>query len=293
MISIIMPAYNEEKYISKAIESILNQTIKEFQLIIVNDGSTDKTSEIVRTYEKKYKNIECIEPGKIGKNSAFNLAAKLVTGDWIYFMGADDVLPFNALEIWEKQTLNSSSSDLVVLSGKMKIISDNPKYSDLILPKKKKRLNYSGPLTLMSKQVLNNILPLPTNFPNEDTWWSLYFRFFVKNQIKVNEIIVYYRIHNNNAISKNLNFDDFSLKYHSRYIVRIEFIERFKNNLSHKELKQLNTEMKIEHLRYNKKTFSIIFSKGLNAKDKIRTVFFSSKFLYSIKIKLDRYFLGH
>lgn len=62
-VSVLMPAYNSEKYIAEAIDSILNQTFTDFEFIIINDGSTDNTAEIVRRY--KDKRIKFIDNKKI------------------------------------------------------------------------------------------------------------------------------------------------------------------------------------------------------------------------------------
>ena len=82
-VSIVMPIYNVEKYISQSIESILNQEHKSFELIVINDGSTDETENIVKTYLSddriKYYNI-----GRLGKIKAFNLGYKYVTSQPSY-----------------------------------------------------------------------------------------------------------------------------------------------------------------------------------------------------------------
>ena len=78
-----MPIFNVEQYIDSAITSILNQQHNDFELIIINDGSTDDTSEIINNY--KDPRIKIIEPGKIGKNPAFNLAFKNSNGKYICF----------------------------------------------------------------------------------------------------------------------------------------------------------------------------------------------------------------
>ena len=72
LVSILMPVFNEEKYISKAIDSVLSQTYINFELIIIDDGSTDKTSKVIKRYSDK--RISFYQPGKIGKVAAFNLA---------------------------------------------------------------------------------------------------------------------------------------------------------------------------------------------------------------------------
>ena len=58
--SIIIPAYNVQEYVNKAIDSVLEQNFKNYEMIIINDASTDKTEEIVRQYEKKYNNVKLI-----------------------------------------------------------------------------------------------------------------------------------------------------------------------------------------------------------------------------------------
>ncbi|MEM2918883.1 MAG: glycosyltransferase family 2 protein [Candidatus Altiarchaeota archaeon] len=59
-ISVIIPAYNEEKYISRCLDSLLEQTYEDFEIIAIDDGSKDKTSEILKSYEKKYKKIKVL-----------------------------------------------------------------------------------------------------------------------------------------------------------------------------------------------------------------------------------------
>lgn len=98
-ISVVMPVYNGEKYLKEAIESILNQSFKNFEFIIINDGSTDKTAEIIQSYRDE--RIVYINNEKnLGLSKSFNIGIKVAQGSYIARMDADDLsLP----ERFEKQ----------------------------------------------------------------------------------------------------------------------------------------------------------------------------------------------
>jgi len=91
-ISVIMPAYNVEKYVGEAIESILNQTFKDFEFIILNDGSTDNTAKIVKEYAKNDKRIKFIDNKKNrGFVASLNQCLDVAVGEYIAKMDSDDI----------------------------------------------------------------------------------------------------------------------------------------------------------------------------------------------------------
>lgn len=98
LISVIMPAYNAGKYIRESIESVLHQTYQNWELIIVDDGSTDNTRDVIECFVKDTKRIRCIEQqnGKQGK--ARNAGIKNANGKLIAFLDADDLWYPNKLE---------------------------------------------------------------------------------------------------------------------------------------------------------------------------------------------------
>lgn len=91
-VSVLMPAYNSEKYIAEAIESILNQTFTDFEFIIINDGSTDGTSKIVRKYATRDPRIKFIDNKRNqGLIAVLNQGLDLCTGEYIARMDSDDI----------------------------------------------------------------------------------------------------------------------------------------------------------------------------------------------------------
>ena len=91
-VSVIMPAYNVEKYIGEAIESILNQTFKDFEFIIINDGSTDNTANIIKQYAKKDKRIKFIDnKDNRGFIARLNDCLNIAKGEYIAKMDSDDI----------------------------------------------------------------------------------------------------------------------------------------------------------------------------------------------------------
>jgi glycosyltransferase involved in cell wall biosynthesis len=90
-ISVIIPTYNGEKFIGRAIESVLNQTFKNFELIVIDDGSTDNTKGIVMEYQKKDERIKYLwEENFGGPARPYNLALKQCQGEYIAFLDHDD-----------------------------------------------------------------------------------------------------------------------------------------------------------------------------------------------------------
>ncbi|SJN37886.1 Glycosyl transferase, group 2 family protein [Marinilactibacillus psychrotolerans 42ea] len=98
IVSIIMPAYNCEKYIYKAVKSVIDQTHQEWELIIIDDGSNDSTIRIIEEMANKYKKIRFFKNGKnLGVAATRNRGISLAYGEWIAFLDSDD--------IWDKTKL--------------------------------------------------------------------------------------------------------------------------------------------------------------------------------------------
>jgi glycosyltransferase involved in cell wall biosynthesis len=98
-LSIIVPVYNVERYLNKCLDSILNQTFKDFELILVNDGSRDKSGEICDRYEKVDKRIKVIHKDNGGLSSARNAGLNIAEGDYIAFVDSDDFIHYRMYEI--------------------------------------------------------------------------------------------------------------------------------------------------------------------------------------------------
>ncbi len=97
-VSVIVPVYNVEKYLRECLDSLVNQTLDDIEIICVNDGSTDSSLDILNEYQQKDKRIKVFSQENQGVSSARNHAMEHITGKYTYFMDSDDVLQTNALE---------------------------------------------------------------------------------------------------------------------------------------------------------------------------------------------------
>lgn len=102
-ISVIMPIYNCEKYLKRSIESVLNQTYKKLELILINDGSTDNSLKVCREYERKDDRVRVIDKENGGVSSSRNAGLKIATGEYVTFVDADDWIEPCMYEIMLKQ----------------------------------------------------------------------------------------------------------------------------------------------------------------------------------------------
>ena len=110
-VSIIMPVYNAGPFVGAAIESVLNQSHSNWELLIVNDGSTDQSDQVIRSYSDG--RIRLFSQSNKGVSSARNVALNAMNGEFFCFLDADDILPGNAIQSRLDVFLNSDEIHFV------------------------------------------------------------------------------------------------------------------------------------------------------------------------------------
>ena len=110
MISVIIPLYNKEPIIERSLQSVLSQDYDDFEVVVVNDGSTDRSADIVRSINDP--RIRLIEQENGGPSKARNTGVKNAKGEWILFLDADDEMLSGALEFFSKKIQNHTDVDM-------------------------------------------------------------------------------------------------------------------------------------------------------------------------------------
>ena len=90
--SVVMPVYNVEKYLRNSIQSILNQTISDYELIFVDDGSPDNCPKICDEYAAQYPQVRVVHQKNVGLSSARNAGFAIAKGEFVYFPDSDDII---------------------------------------------------------------------------------------------------------------------------------------------------------------------------------------------------------
>ena len=205
-----MSVYNGEKYLHEAIDSVLNQTFTNFEFIIINDGSTDTTADILNSYTDP--RIKIITNSQnIGLTKSLNIGLKKCHGEYIARQDADDIsLPTRLLK--ESRFLDENQN--IVLIGSLAAIIDS---QNKILKTKKKSIN---PLVIKFKLLINNSFLHPSimfrrelilkNSGYNEIFrfaqdYDLYSRLSLKYSLaNIPEVLIYYRL-NPNSITSNLS----------------------------------------------------------------------------------------
>lgn len=208
-ISVIIPCYNQEKYIAETIESVLAQTFDDFEVIVVNDGSKDQSLEIIRSYSSKYPNkISYINQKNKGVIFSRNNAITQAKGEYIFPLDGDDKIASDCLEKLYNAMINNKGDviycDVEYFGNKTGIMENfaPTKFNMCLcnrvcvsaLYRKKDWKQYGGYDQIMKKGL-------------ED--WEFWLNFVEDNKrfYKVNEVLFFYRISDesrNSSISKSL-----------------------------------------------------------------------------------------
>ena len=122
IISVVIPVYNQEKYVGKCIRSVLEQSFQDFEVILVNDGSTDNSLRICQKYAKKDQRVKIIDKPNEGRTQARKDGVLLAHGEYVFFIDNDDYLEKNAFSTLV-QLADTYGLDLV--AGNYNIVFDD------------------------------------------------------------------------------------------------------------------------------------------------------------------------
>lgn len=150
-VSIIMPVYNKEKYIENTLNTICSQTYVDWELIVVNDGSTDESLAIIQNYAEKNKKISVYTQKNSGVSSARNLGLNKACGEWIWFIDADDVPEQGFL----KKAMLYDSSDISIIVGNYKRIYPEGTMESVVIDRQGRVPSNSFPVLFMEYQYRN------------------------------------------------------------------------------------------------------------------------------------------
>ena len=261
-LTILMATYNGAAYIKKQLDSIINQTYSNWELMIRDDGSTDGTLEIIEDFSNRYARITLINYGSIHGSACRNFSQLF---DWAYgqekgyilFADQDDVWLENKLRrtyvaMLEKERLFGAHTPLLLYSNLLFIdANDQPIKANLPLPATLTlpvllNENYAWGCTMMlNRAALQKVQHIPVSSVNHDYYIALVIAAFGKN-ILLDDHLILYRQHQKN-VSGNVGKMTFASRFHryfkqrdamlipllDNYSLVDSFFNRYKNELSH------------------------------------------------------------
>lgn len=231
-VSIILPVYNMEKYLSKCMTSLLNQSYSNIEIILVNDGSKDESLEICNSFKKNDNRVIVVDKENGGVSSARNAGLDFATGDYIMFVDPDDWIDLNVVESCIKKFNEIKDLDIVIFpyikefktsSVKVPLFECEREFvgenlekeiyyrffglTDILLktPEKNDQLS---PVwgKLIKKSLLNNLEFVNINdIGAEDTWFNIHLFANVKKVYYIDDAFYHYNKENDLSITKSYN----------------------------------------------------------------------------------------
>ena len=253
--SIIIPVYNTLKYLDRCLETVINQTYKNIEIVIINDGSTDGSFDKCLEYSKKDSRIVLINQKNIGLSATRNKGIEVAKGKYIIFLDSDDYIDYKTCEIFEEILKTNDYPEVIIGNYEEKKEDDQKRkfsllksdYNDLIISKevngveylkstlRKKNITMAACFNIYSKEFLKiNHLYFKNGLLHEDELWT------PQVLLKTNRLItVEYKFYNYiirvNSITKQKNKKKNALDL-------IEIVEDLKpiyENLEDRDLKKL------------------------------------------------------
>ena len=242
LVSIVLATYNGEKYLRPQLDSLINQTYKNIEIIIVDDCSTDKTVEIITEYKNNYEYIHFYQQEKnVGYIKNFEFGLTKFSGEWVAICDQDDIWLNEKIEICIQHAIDEAGlyHDSVIIIGddltsKQKI-SDSRKCVDCRSP-----LHYAigtialGHTMMVHRKIVKAALPIPENMPY-DAWLGFLSTLF-NGLYYIDKPLVYYRQHEYNLYGseKNKSIHNKERKKFQDYTYKIYWLNYKLNCMSKK-----------------------------------------------------------
>lgn len=298
--SVIIPIYNTEKYLARCINSIINQTYKKMELILVDDGSTDNSKKICDKFARNYKMIKVVHQKNKGVSAARNVGLKLASNEYIVFVDSDDWI--------EKETLENLYN--VIKHNEIDCIVSNLK------EKVRKKVTNKNQIQTWEKEIEKLIITEKINSPvnkvyrnsiiksnnikfdeeisiGEDLLFNIEYFINSKKIYILNKKLYHYEISNNNSLTRKYKKDKYEqLMYVNNRIEKITHSlesTKIKEAISYIKLKSIcscilelfhencsvSTKEKVDFIKRVRKENSIIVIKNINFKILLISIIYS------------------
>ena len=240
LLSVIIPVYNTELYLEECLDSILEQKIEDYEILIVNDGSTDTSKDIILSYKAKYPFIRYFEQENSGQGTARNVGIDNARGKYIYFMDSDDYLAEGKL----KEMLicaDQNDLDAIFFDGKGFLHENPEKNMDRFNYKRSKEygLFSQGELLLhefsqnneviiqpclyITKRriIVDNKLYFPDHFKHEDEYFTVTLFLYINKCFHTNKDVFMRRVRANSTMTNPNKIPSFQ-----GYVNVLQFFDR-------------------------------------------------------------------
>ncbi len=248
MISVILPAYNRENFIENCIDSVLNQTYTDFELLVIDDGSEDSTVEVIERLMNKDSRIKLIKASHKGVSSARNLAIENAKGEYIFFIDSDDYIHPDLLKILSEKMadkeinmafcrympLLSISQMKKVMNSPAPPVNKTPHFEEFSEEEYTKKIveesfDYIDAIggKLFRKSAIDGMLFNTQLILGEDTIFTYEYAFHKGKTAVCDERLYYYLFHNDNSIRKcKRDLDNFEQYVKALYLLAEKEAER-------------------------------------------------------------------
>ena len=287
LISIVVPVYNVQEYLSKCIESILNQTMKDFELILINDGSKDKSSEICDKYLLKDSRIKVIHKENEGVSIARNTGINVSRGKYIVFADSDDYVDKNwCLEMYKAVINNNKNmimTGITIYNTRNNIINNlnlnsntdisRIKKKDFFILYKKQLINSPCNKIYITEIIKYNNVRFKENLKlGEDLLFNLeYLKFMDEDIIILNKLLYNYILRDKESLD-NRYYEDLFQIYNMLYRELYSFMVLFNTDIKTYEVSFYSSYffmlMRVLQNTFNKEN-KASFSRKINLNSKI------------------------
>lgn len=266
--SVIIPVYNVESYLAQCLDSIFAQTVDLFEVICVDDGSTDNSHKILKEYEKKYDNITIISQKNDGVSTARNRGLKEAKGQYILFIDSDDFIEPDLLET-TYQKMQFDKLDWLLFA----LRHYNDKTQNYVYEKYYSLPEKFAPYTIFEgAEKIDAVIELPCECSNkvfrhsiitqnkiafdekidvgEDQFFNINFLLFARKFGVLKKFFYNYRYPRKDSLCYEKQ-----LRYNTR--ISLNFIDKLGNLILKQEDKTIQQALAVKYLRYTERTFSL------------------------------------
>jgi len=290
--SILSPAYNESEHLVAMIASVQAQTYSDFELLMVDDGSSDRTGAIMDQFSANDPRIVKVgDSRRMGKVAAFNLAFEHSEGDFVMLLAGDDLIPPDSIEMRMKSLLDHDPATRVVAFHRLRTFSEDKKFDGMVIPKAG-RGNRSGGTLVMSRSLAELVFPIDPSLVSEDLWVGTLAESLAEAVIEDQSVVLSYRIHSGNSHPRQQDFATMNDSMHARYKVYECILENERFELADEDRRRLGALARLEDRRYRGRLWQVARLTELPILVRLRALSSATPILFSIRSKFYRFFSG-